>query len=188
MLDMQVGILIEVPTYVPGSGAGHEKNITEVEPLRGRHVAIEIFSPQALLVRVHYHCARVGYLEREIFYVAWDLLGLLRKGSPEQWIKEKLESFRYLCGEARELLVERLALVEAAREEKFQGSDCGAQIAACLRKSFLEWTGIIAASIAVTEALKKYLAARLEKVATQVGASLLAPVEEGSCADSACGR
>lgn len=184
MPDMRIGTVTEVPTYVPG----HKGEITEVEPLCERPMVIEISSPRALLIRVQYHCVRVAYLDRETFYVAWDLLGLLRKGSTEQGIRDKLESFRYLCGEARAVLAERPALVQAARGEKVRGSDCWAEIAACLRKSFLEWAAIIAASIAVTEAFKKYLAARLERIAAQIGAPLPAPVEERAHAVCACGR
>lgn len=147
--EMRIGIVTEVPTYVPGS----EGNITEIEPLRERPGVIEISSPEVLVVRLKYHCARVDYLEREAFCVMSDLLGLLGKDGPAERIKEKLESFRYLCGEARALLAERPAIVHAARGENVRGSACGAEIAEYLRKSFLNWAGIIASSIAVRRAV-----------------------------------
>lgn len=167
-----IGQISSIPSYFPGAGG----TVTEVLPLEGEYATsptIKDVSPEVLAAWVDYHHAKISHLHQKAFYLLGDFLKLAKEKSSSREIKEKLRVFRYLCEKAAELLAERPVLIDAVRQEQVQKSVQGRAIAAQLWKSAVEWTGMIAVSMAVDGVLKKHLAVLLEEAASRIEAQLL---------------
>jgi len=168
-----IGELAYIPSYVPDRTGP----AIDVVPPGGRKRKLVEVSEAELLVRASYLCRRAAYLHREALYLLCRIVELANRLDQQQVVaklEQELKVFGYICAEARAVVEERSALVEALRERDNTG-----KIADYLTDSASEFVGLVVVTRVIRDAVKEVVVALLRKVADK----LEALSEEIRCCD-----